>query len=71
MPRYRSLVRLCNHNRQDGQLFCRLHWFALPAELRGRIWRLFRNQPGSKPHREAVREAIRLANQQAKEKNTQ
>jgi len=70
MPRYRCLVRSCDQNRADGQLFCRPHWYALPAELRGRIWRLFRNQPGSKEHRAAVLEAIRLANQQAKERST-
>ncbi len=70
MPRYRCLVQTCDHARQDGQLFCRPHWFALPSELRGRIWRLFRNQPGGSEHRAAIREAIRLANKQAKEQRT-
>ena len=70
MPRYKCLVRTCEHNRQDGQIFCRSHWYSLPAELRARIWRLFREKRGSQEHREAVFEAIRLANKQAKEQST-
>jgi hypothetical protein len=42
------------------EIACRRHWFSLPAELRNRIWRLYRSAPGGEEHRAVVFEAVRM-----------
>lgn len=42
------------------QVACRVHWYALPHELRTRIWRLYRREQGSDAHRTAVFAAVEL-----------
>jgi hypothetical protein len=55
----------CPKSVKDGYLFCRDHWYALPAELRGRILATFR--PGqtaataSPGYLEALRAALHYA----------
>jgi len=41
------------------QAFCKSHWRLLPAPLRNRIWELWRNDPGSDEHREAIAAAVK------------
>ena len=41
----------------SSQVACRGHWYALPAELRRRIWALYRSAPLSPEHMEALLEA--------------
>ena len=51
----------CKRLRSPQHLMCSVHWCAVPAQLRRRIWNLYRAAPGSADHREACHEAIRLA----------
>ena len=50
----------CNNRIADEMVACTPHWYALPAELRTRILRLYRRKPGTELHRAAVLEAVRL-----------
>lgn len=49
---------------------CRQHWFALPKEIRDRIWRAYRpGQEVTKDPSPAYREAARAAREFARAKN--
>lgn len=53
----------CKATRGADQLLCRDHWFQVPADLRERIWSLYRSQPGTEAHTNAVFVAIRHVSQ--------
>jgi hypothetical protein len=50
----------CNESRKDSQLACSFHWFALPKNLRDRVWKGYRTAKGGPEHMQAVSEAMRL-----------
>jgi len=47
----------CSATVPTSQLACRGHWYALPAELRFRIWAAYKNE-SSEDHMMLVAEAI-------------
>lgn len=53
-------VKGCREIRTGSQIACREHWYALPLDLRNRIWDLFRNQRGKPAHLSAIQEALRI-----------
>lgn len=58
---YSCPVPSCPNKRSSSEVMCRAHWFAVPGPLRRRVWQLFRWKQGSPEHREAVKEAIAVA----------
>jgi hypothetical protein len=50
----------CDRRRLPQQVMCKKHWWAVPPELRKRIWRLYQTDRGSAEHLAAIREAIDL-----------
>lgn len=47
---------ICSRTVPTEQFACRGHWYALPAELRRRIWAGYRT--GSDDHQDAMADAI-------------
>jgi hypothetical protein len=50
----------CGEQIDPSRLMCRRHWYAVPRQLRDRVWATWRSgrAAGSDEHREAVRLAI-------------
>lgn len=51
----------CGRTRSAGHVLCRECWHAVAANIRRRVWRLYREQRGSPEHLGAIRDAIRFA----------
>lgn len=57
----RCPVPECSQPVKAGQLLCRTHWFRVPKRIRDDVWREYRADAGSVPHRRACVEAIDAA----------
>lgn len=44
----------CTDSTRPGQLLCRLHWSAVPTELKGRVWSTWRAFTKAVGHRAAL-----------------
>ena len=42
----------------DDMLACSRHWYQVPADIRARVWREYRREPGSKAHMAAIIDAV-------------
>lgn len=60
MAKKRCPAKHCSVVIGEDMAFCRSHWFMLPAELRSKIWRLFRAERGSMNHLQALSDARKL-----------
>jgi hypothetical protein len=57
--RLKCPVNGCWRQRKSSiHVMCPYHWFKVPPELRDKIWRLYRTEPGSDSHRMAIQAAI-------------
>lgn len=54
-------VRGCGGRRTAWQVLCARHWWRVPSALRRRVWRLYRDAPGSPEHLQVLDEAVALA----------
>lgn len=53
----------CGRLKKPVHVMCSACWYRLPPGVRAEIWRLYRAHPGSARHREAVHNAILMAEQ--------
>lgn len=60
MIRRRCPVAGCKANIPRSFAMCSRHWYLVPANLRGRIWQLFRKEPRSEEHLRALDEARQI-----------
>jgi hypothetical protein len=58
MHRHQFPIEGCNTDVRAVYVTCPIHWFEVPAELRARIWNLYRTAKGSPEHLAAIAEAI-------------
>lgn len=54
----------CPQEVPDRYVMCWGHWSRVSPRLRAEIWSLYRRQPGSRPHQEAITRAIRQVEEQ-------
>lgn len=64
-------IRDCSEQISEPMLMCKRHWWQVPDGLRKLIWRLFKSDAGSAPHRKACFDAIDAVNDKAAPKAEQ
>jgi hypothetical protein len=67
MNKHRCPVTGCAALVPFGKLMCPSHWFLVPSELGGAVYREYRRAPQSAAHLEACQKAVEFVNGLSKE----